>query len=133
MWSYSDDVSSVCNADHTFVVHVSWNLDDTEADVYRQIVEMFIRLQDEFSTQLQTPALLIHLIDQHCIKVLVLSGKREKGMTRVTRDHHKLFCPDQTQKTLWKLDAEIKHIALVLAGHVSQACISWLSADHNYQ
>lgn len=50
MSSYSDDVSSVCNSDHTFVVHVSWNLDDTEAEVYRQIVEMFIWLQDEFST-----------------------------------------------------------------------------------
>lgn len=75
--SYSDDVSSVAY-DHTFVVHVSWNLDDTEAEVYRQIVEMFIWLQDEFSTQLQTPALLVHLIDQHCIKVLILSRKKEK-------------------------------------------------------
>lgn len=106
MTSYSDDVSSVCNADHTFVVHVSWNLDDTEAEVYRQIVEMFIWLQDEFSTQLQTPALLIHLIDQHCIKVLVLSGKSEKVWQEW--GHHKLLCLDQTQKTLWKIDAEIK-------------------------
>lgn len=53
----------VSDADHTLVVHVGGHLDDTEAEVDGQIIEMFIRLQDKLSTQLHALALVIHLVD----------------------------------------------------------------------
>lgn len=65
----------------TFVVHVGGHLHYTEAQVYRQVVEMVVGLQEELSSQLYIISHLIHFIDQHSIEVFIL--KKTVNTTKV--------------------------------------------------
>lgn len=56
----------------TFVVHVGGHLHYAEAQVYWQVVEMVVGLQEELSSQLYIITHLIHFIDQHSIEVFIL-------------------------------------------------------------
>lgn len=61
----------------TFVVHVGGHLDHAEAEVDRQVLEVVVGLQDELPSQLDALSQLVHLVDQHRVKVFVLEGERQ--------------------------------------------------------
>lgn len=68
----------IVGRERTFVVHVGGDLHHAEVEVDWQVVKMVIGLQDKFPSQLYTVPLLIHLIDQHCIKVFILERDRKR-------------------------------------------------------
>lgn len=76
----------------TFVVHVGGDLNHTETEVDWQVVEVIVGLQNEFSSQLYAVPNLVHLIDQHCIEVLILEMRKESET--VMRFHIWLNTPE---------------------------------------
>lgn len=59
----------------TFIVHVGWHLHHAEAEVDGQVIKVIIRLQDKLSAELHAVPIVIHLVYQHCVKILILYGK----------------------------------------------------------
>lgn len=63
----------------TFIVHVGWHLNHAEAEVDGQVIKMIVGFQEKLSSQLHAIPILIHLVYQHCVKILILQKKNEKN------------------------------------------------------
>ena len=75
----------MCSCSCTSVVNIRRDLYVTQLCVDWHFVEVFIFLQTEVSSQRQWVPVLIHLVDQHGVKVFKLerTAKEEQGIDYV--------------------------------------------------